>query len=420
MHEINAAMPAYAEELEKPARYKVLYGGRGSSKTWTQGRRVIIRMMRSKCLILCTRELQKSIADSIHHLLVTQIDLMGLKDWFEITDTEIRCINGSKAIFKGLRMNTREIKSLEGVDVAFVEEAEKMADESWKILIPTIRKDGSEIWVNFNPDLETDPTYERFIVHKPPDSIILKVNHSDNPWFPQTLASERDYLKEVDFDAYLNIWEGHPRSSSNAQIMNGKWVMDTFDPQPEWNGPYFGLDFGFAQDPTAGLKMWEHDKTLYIEYELWQIKLETVDLPAAIRRELPGVEGRRIYADCARPETISHLSKIGKLDVWGCDKWKGSVEDGIAFLRSFRKIVIHPRCKHTIDEARLYSYKTDRLTGDILPDILDKHNHCWDACRYGLGKMIKRTGIGAGFLEYYAEKAEEAKKNDGTNLQIQR
>ena len=182
-------------------------------------------------------------------------------------------------------------------------------------------------------------------------------------------------------------------------MFNGKWCIDDFAPvvgkrnanaKENWSGPYFGADWGFSQDPTVLLKMWVFSSTLYLEYEAYKIGCEISDT-ADLFDSIPDSRRRRIYADNARPETISHVRAQG-FDVVACDKWSGSVEDGIAFLRSFDKIVIHTRCKHAITEARLYSYKTDRLTGDVLPDIVDKHNHCWDSARYGLGPMIQRKG----------------------------
>lgn len=413
---LEPTLPWYAPQLVKPARYKILWGGRGGSKSWTFASLTIDKMLEKQRKILCTRELQSSIADSVHQLLVNMIDMRGLQEWFHVTDTAVRCHNGSEAIFKGLRHNTREIKSLEGIDIAWVEEAEKTSNASWEILIPTIRKEGSEIWGSLNPDLETDPTYIRFIKNRPPDSVVQYVSYVDNPNFPATLRAEMEYLKRVDFEAYLHVWAGHCRNFSDAQIFGKKYAVDTFtvvhDAKTGANtinghaadGPYWGLDFGFAQDPTAFVKMWIAAGRLYIEHEIYRLKLETNDMPDELKK-IQGADKAIIRADSARPETISYLNNIGKMNVLPADKWTGCVEDGISFIRQFEKVIIHERCKNAIMEARLYSFKTDRLTGDVLTDIVDKHNHIWDAVRYGLGPLIKRTGAGMGLFQVMAAAA---------------
>ncbi len=419
-------MPHYAGRLMKPSRYKLLWGGRGGTKSWTFSDMAIMKAMEKRRRILCTRELQSSIADSVHQLLQTQITRLGVAQWFEVTEREIRCRNGSDFIFKGMRHNPVEIKSLEDVDIAWIEEAEKTREKSWEILIPTIRKEGSEIWVSMNPDLATDPSYKRFLLQTPPDMIKIYTSYFDNPFLPKPLRDEMEYLKRVDYEAYQHIWLGHCRSHSDAQVLGKKYVVDIFLPLPgdptllqdpaktyidgvEAHGPYFGLDFGFAADPSALVKKWVAGNNLYIEYEMYRVKLETNEMPAEIKK-IPGADKHLITADSARPETISYLNKQGNLNVVGCDKWSGSVEDGIAFLRSFEKIVIHERCKNAIMEARLYSYKTDKLTGDVLPDIVDKHNHIWDAVRYGIGKLIKRSGAGMGLFQVMAARAAEKAK----------
>ena len=155
-----------------------------------------------------------------------------------------------------------------------------------------------------------------------------------------------------------------------------------------WDGPYFGADWGFSTDPTVLLKMWVHNKRLHIEHEAYKVGCDIVDTPKLFDT-VPGSRRYVVRADCARPETIHHVQRAG-FRIEAATKWPKSVEDGITLLRSFEKIVIHPRCKNMIQEARLYSYKTDKLTGDVLPDIIDRHNHCWDAARYGLLPLIRR------------------------------
>jgi phage terminase large subunit len=153
--------------------------------------------------------------------------------------------NGSEFIFAGIRKDIEKVKSTEGIDICWVEEAEKVSKRSWEVLIPTIRKDGSEIWVTFNPDEETDPTYQRFVVNPPPDAEVVEINWRDNPWFPEVLRKEKDYLFKVDPEAAEHVWEGKCNTRSDAQIFAGKYIIEEFTPE-NWHGPYYGLDFGFA------------------------------------------------------------------------------------------------------------------------------------------------------------------------------
>lgn len=204
--------------LYSPSRYKVLYGGRGGSKSWAIADALIVKAWKEPILVLCTRELQKSIKESVHLLLKNRIDALGFWDEFEILNNEIRGNNGSRFIFMGLKHNITEIKSTEGVDICWVEEAEKVTSESWKTLIPTIRKDNSEIWVSFNPNLITDETYQRFVSRPPPDAWVQKVSWRDNPWFPEVLRKEMETLKERDFEEYLHVWEGELKTFADGAI----------------------------------------------------------------------------------------------------------------------------------------------------------------------------------------------------------
>lgn len=392
----SADLPEYASGLFEPMRYKVLYGGRGAARSWSVARALLIKGAEAPLRVGCFREFQKSIKDSVHRLLTDQIDLLGLAG-YEVTATEIRHVNGSLFLFEGLRHNVTKIKSLEGIDIAWVEEAERVSKDSWDVLIPTIRKDGSEIWVNFNPDLEDDPTYQRFVVSPPPHAWVRKVSGADNPWFPDALARERAYLYAVDPDAAAHVWGGECRTATDAQILRGKWVVEEFEPDPHWDGPYHGADFGFAQDPNVLVRCWiapgllpASTGRLMIEREAYRIGQDTDAIPAAWTLAVPDARRHVIRADSARPETISYLKRHGFPQIEGVAKWTGSVEDGIAHLRQYEQIVIHPRCTHAADEARHYSYKLDQRTSDVLPIVVDKHNHIWDAVRYALAPLIKK------------------------------
>lgn len=237
--EIRADIPEAFEPLFSPARYKVYYGGRGAAKSWNFARALLILGLQRPLRVLCARELQNSIADSVHKLLSDQIKAMDLGRVYEIQNATIKGPVGTEFIFIGLRHNINNMKSYEGVDVCWVEEAKDVSKVSWDILIPTIRKDGSEIWVSFNPELTTDETYARFVPSPPHNSIVRKVTWRDNPWFPQVLRDEMETLKERDYRAYENVWEGNCRAAVEGAIFAteleaatiGKRIKDvSYDP----------------------------------------------------------------------------------------------------------------------------------------------------------------------------------------------
>lgn len=270
------------------------------------------------------------------------------------------------------------------------EEAQTISESSWEVLIPTIRKPYSEIWVTFNPLNADDPTTQRFIDHAPPEAYVRKVNYDENPYFPEELRKELEWDKAHDFEKYLHIWEGFPRTISDAQIFKGCYIVEPFD-DGLWKHAdrlFFGADFGFARDPSTLVRCFIYDRRLYVDYEAYGVGVEIDELPQ-LYRSVPGAADWPIKADAARPETISYLKNRAGFNIEAADKWQGSIEDGIAYLKSFDRIVIHPRCKHAADEFRLYSYKTDRLTQEVLPVILDKNNHVIDGLRYALSDYIR-------------------------------
>lgn len=205
---LTPELPESLGFLFEPSRYKCAYGGRGGAKSWGVARALLILGAQKPLRILCAREFQKSISDSVHKLLSDQIRSLGMEKFYTIQQTVIRGLNGTEFTFHGLKHNISNIKSVEGTDIAWVEEAQTVSKSSWDVLIPTIRKEGSEIWVTFNPELEEDETYKRFVVNPPSTAVVKKINWSDNPWFPKVLFDEKEDLKERDLDAYLNVWEG--------------------------------------------------------------------------------------------------------------------------------------------------------------------------------------------------------------------
>jgi phage terminase large subunit len=385
--QVNIKIPAAYAFLDEPARFKVAETGRSAAGSHSYCRGLLRRALQGKERILCAREIQKSIKDSVHKLLCDLIQGYGLTNYFSITLANIYSVNGSEFMFCGLWQNVTEVKSKEGITICYVEEAQRISEDSWDYLIPTIREEDSEIWIKYNPDAETDPTYKRFHTNKPDDAILKHLTYRDNPYFPEVSRREMEWCKRTDYEKYLWIWEGQCRKMSEAIIFRGKFVVEEFE-TPADAQFYHGLDFGFAIDPTVLVRFYISGKTLFIDQECWGVGVEINDLPALF---MPMETARRwrIRADNSRPETISYLRNHG-LDVVAAEKWPGSVEEGIEFIRSFEKIVIHPRCKHTIDDFKTYAFKTDKLTNEPLPIPLDKNNHSPDAIRYGLETFIRQ------------------------------
>lgn len=380
-------LPRKLQGMFDPYRYKILFGGRGGAKSWGVGRILSAFGARQPLRILCAREFQTSIRDSVIALLKDQIRRLGLKSRYKFGSTYIEGKNGTEFLFKGLRINPDEIKSLEGVDICWVEEAQRVSEASWTYLIPTIRKEGSEIWGTLNPVDDDDPTYKRFIINTPPNTLLVNINWNDNPWSPETLNQERLYCLATDPDAYAWIWEGKTRKISDAVIFKGKFSIETFE-TPRDARFLHGADWGFGPDPTTLVRAFERDGCLFIDQEGYAFGLDLDKIADTWRKAVPGCDKWNIYADNSQPQTINHVKGFG-FKISPAKKWPGSVEDGIKFLRGYKRIVVHERCYYTGQEMRLYSYKTDRITGETLPVIMDKHNHCIDALRYALDKRIK-------------------------------
>ena len=373
-------------------RFLSFDGGRAGMKSWQVARGILCRMMKSKIRVLCTREYQSSISDSVIHLLESQAYELKINKFFKFQNNTILGLNGSEVIFKGLKLKPQEVKSTEAIDLCWVEEAQSVSERSWLNLVPTIRKPGSQIIVTFNPGQETDPTYKRFITDAVGDKRIYRkrVTYLDNPWVSKDIIEDAEKLKQKDYEGYRHIYLGEPWTRSDSQVLNGCWRVGEMDTEGAY-GAYFGADFGFSSDPSTLIKSWIIPKgkrnVLYIEKECYEHGVEIDDYEEFYKR-IPESEKHEIRADNARPELISHIRKKG-FRISAAQKWGGSVEDGISYLRNFDEIVINPSCTYTIQEAREWKYKTDKLTEDVLPVLIDAHNHCWDAVRYALQPLIK-------------------------------
>jgi phage terminase large subunit len=410
--------------LDQAARFKCIWGGRGSGKSWAIADALIALAHTGvwpggnapgekpqKHLILCAREYQNSINDSVYRLLCNRIENYNLSDWFDIKRDSITSLTtGSEFIFKGLHHGIAEIKSLEGITICWVEEAQGISYESWRTLIPTVRstpaitKAGhmTEIWVSFNPYLEDDPTSQRFIVNPDPRALVRRMNWEDNPWFPPDMEEDRRVLLMQDPDAYEHVYNGAFLSLTNATVFRGNYIVKAFDEPDKVDRIFQGLDFGYAESPNFATRSYIFDECLWITHEAFGRHVEIDDLPTFLEggvsrksgRYFPGIPGARDWgwkADAARPETISYLRRKG-FNISEAKKWQGSVEDGIAHLKGFKKIFIHERCVQLAQEARLYKFVTDKKTNEILPKIEKRHDHGWDSLRYALDGYIQARG----------------------------
>ena len=388
-----------------PARgavqYRAAYGGRGSGKSQTAALMAAVWGYAEPLRVLCTRELQVSIKDSFHREIKDAIERTPwLAAHYDVGVDYLRGRNGTEFIFRGLRHNTSSIKSLAGIDLTIVEEAEDVPEDSWLALEATVfRQPKSELWAIWNPRVDGSPVDKRFRKSPPDKALIARINYDSNPFFPEGLEALRQReQRRLDPATYAHVWDGEYLENSDAQVFAGKYEIAEFEPEALWDGPYFGLDFGFAQDPTAAVECYIHGDRLYIRREAGRIGLELDDTSAYVREAMPLMALHNVRADSARPESISYLQRHGLPNIKSVKKWQGSVEDGISFIKSFARVIIHPECRETAREFRLYSYKQDRLTGDIMPKLVDAHNHYIDTLRYALEPMVGGSGDVFGVL----------------------
>ena len=385
-------LPAWGKQFaQSKFRYNIAKGGRGSAKSTTIARTLILRAYEKKQLILCGREYLAQLNHSVHQLLKDSIEEMGMSSAFRILQNEIICKrNDSRFFYAGLKMNVEGLKSMTNIDHLWIEEAATLSEESWRTILPTIRKDGSQIWISMNPQSKEDCLYKQFIVNEPPpNSLVLSVNWDQNPFFTTENENLRQIALKGDPDMYRHVWEGEPIQHSDSLIFKGKWVVDDFE-EPLNTYAYYGLDFGFI-DPTAAVRCYIVNNTLYISHEFYKHQVELNNIGKGCEGSIKGFRTAMVICDSAAPGNISYLKNQG-YNVKGAKKGKGSIEDGIAFLRSFDRIVVHPRCEKMIRELSTYSYKMDARSGDVTPNIIDSDNHLIDALRYAVERIMKRQG----------------------------
>lgn len=373
--------PAVFEPLLYPARYKGAHGGRGSGKS-----HFFAELLIERCLLnqgtrwACIREVQKSLEQSVKRLLEDKIESLGVSGYFNVKQFEIETPGGGIIIFQGMQNHTADsIKSLEGFDGAWVEEAQSLSQRSLDLLRPTIRKEDSELWFSWNPNLESDPVDVLLRgEHLPPGAVVVQANYRDNPWLPDVLKAELEYDLSRDPDKFAHVWLGEYQRNSEARVFKN-WTVEEFE-APAGSTFRLGADWGFAVDPSVLVRCYLDGRRLHVDYEAYMVGCEIDQLPDLFRR-VPESERWFITADSARPETISYMQRHGFPKINAAIKGPKSLEEGVEFLKTF-DIIVHPRCQHLIDELTLYRYEIDPLTNQVLPKLADKDNHVIDALRY--------------------------------------
>lgn len=378
--------------LLQPSQYKALYGGRGGAKSHGFADLLVDRCLYKATRAVCVREYQTTLEESVKRLIEDKLALYGLGEaqGFRILNTHIETPFGGIVIFQGMQShNATSIKSLEGYDVAWVEEAQNFSQRSLTLLDPTIRKPGAELWFSWNPRYATDPVDDFFrgngsraqgLPWSPPDdAIVLKVNWQDNPFFPETLRRKMLRDKRRDPELYAHVWEGDYERRAESRVFKN-YTVEQFD---DVEGLHlYGADWGFSQDPSTLVRLRPDGQRLFITHEAYAVGVE-IDALGGLFDTVPGSREFPIVADSARPETISYLRNHGFPLMRAARKGPNSVIEGVRFLQNF-DIVIHPRCVHTVEEFGRYRYKTDKKTEKVVYPLQleDAENHIIDPTRY--------------------------------------
>lgn len=388
----KAQFPPRLKPLFQPSRYKVLYGGRGGAKSWGVARALIIKGTQQPLRILCAREVQKSIGDSVLQLLEDQIRQLNLTHFYEVQKAAIIGKNGTTFGFEGLRHNVSSLKSWEGADICWVEEATSVSKNSWDTLIPTIRKDGSEIWMTFNPELEEDETYQRFVIHPPKDAILIEMSYKDNPWFPDVLLQEMAEMKERSPLDYQNIWLGQPRQAVEGAIFaneleqarkENRIMKVPYDPSNPVN-TYWDLGHSdqtaiwFIQQMGFEYRVLEYYSNSHQKLHHYLKVLQEKDYKYGVHYLPHDAKAQTLAADKTVEQQIRDVLK----DVSVVPQ--GRIQDGIQQVRLKFPLCYfdEDKCSDGLSALRRYAYKKDPETGRI--SINPEHNiwsHGADAFR---------------------------------------
>lgn len=374
-------------------RYNFFKGGRGGMRTTSIARAFVDWMADGPIRLCAARSFQNSIADSNKQAIEDQIYALNLSDRFNITERYIESDVGAVCTFKGLERNPDSFKSFESLDVLWWEEANAATRSTLDKVTPTLRKKGSRLIFSYNPEDRDDPieNIQKVNANHPLGCVTRHTNYLDNPWISEELIADALALKASDYERYLHVYEGQFWSQSEASILGKKLRSWQFEIDESFKTPFIGIDWGFSQDPTAITESYVRENKLFIRRSASKVRLELTDTAAWLKSKVPAVTRFASFADSARPETISMIRREIPL-IRPVEKWKGSVEDGVAVLQSFDEIIVHPECgPDTLSELKAYCYKLDR-NDNITSDILDANNHYSDSLRYGLSPIIKRKG----------------------------
>jgi phage terminase large subunit len=386
-----AQFPSKLDFLFEPHRYKVAYGGRGSGKSWSMARALLIKAANEPTRVLCAREIQKSIKQSVHTLLNDQIQSLGLGAFYEVLEAEIRGLNGSTFSFTGLATNTVEsIKSFEGCDIVWVEEAQTVSKKSWDILIPTIRKPNSEIWVSFNPNIDTDDTYTRFVVNPPENAKVVKVNYTDNPWFPAVLETERLHSLKTNPD-YANIWEGDCKAAVDGAIYSNE-IREAQEEGHITNVPYDPMlkvhvvfDLGFNDSMAIILCQRGVSDIRIIKYI--EDNHRTLDSFSSEIRSLNYNWGTMFLPHDGKSR--DYKSGLSAEDIMRKQGWTvrivpvSSIESGIKIARMhFHKCYFDKSAQRLLECLKNYKRSINSSTNEPGAPLHDEYSHGADAFRY--------------------------------------
>jgi len=386
-----ATFPNKLDFLFEPHRYKVAYGGRGSGKSWSMARALLIKAANEPTRVLCAREIQKSIKQSVHTLLNDQIQSLGLGAFYEVLESEIRGLNGSTFSFTGLATNTVEsIKSFEGCDVVWVEEAQTVSKKSWDILIPTIRKPNSEIWVSFNPNIDTDDTYTRFVVNPPENAKVVKVNYTDNPWFPEVLEIERQHSLKTNPD-YANIWEGDCKAAVDGAIYSNE-IREAQEGNRITTVPYdpmmkvhVVMDLGWNDSMSVILCQKGISDLRIIGYI--EDDHRTLDSYSAQLKNLSYNWGTMFLPHDGQSKDFKH--GISAEDIMKKLGWdirivpKADIESGIKLARmNFHRIYFDKSAQRLVECLKNYRRSINSATNEPGAPLHDEYSHGADAFRY--------------------------------------
>ena len=390
---MRAQFPEKLQCLFQPARYKVLYGGRGGAKSWGVARALLILAAQKPLRVLCAREVQKSIADSVHKLLSDQIKDLGLSDLYEVQETVIKGLNGSEFLFAGLRQHDiSKIKSFEGADICWVEEGQTVSDKSWNVLIPTIRKPASEIWVTFNPELDTDATYVRFVAKPPPGAVVVKIGWQDNPWFPKELEDERQHLQAVDPEAYRTVWEGECRAAVQGAIYadeirqayeSGRVTTVPYNPELK---AHVVFDLGWSDAMSIGVVQQHGGAMRFVKYI--EDTHKTLDYYSSLLKDL-----RWNWGQVWLPHDGAHRDhKYGKSsqEIMQAMGWDVrivpnlTIEEGIRIARQgFGRCYFDANaCEFLVDRLKRYKRAISTTTNEPGAPLHDENSHAADMFRY--------------------------------------